>query len=167
MSTIVQAHTAVAFRAPPETLVIAATEDERNHWEEEQHQQKQGVFANNLGGFSRHETCFLSCRPRSDSHTGPLLRSILPSTQTALLVTLDRTYCLEPEFPAPENIGTDEVIIRSKAVGLNHIDWKSVEFNFCLPDLPWITGREMAGVVERVGSNVTNLKRGDAVWTCK
>ncbi|KAK2755567.1 hypothetical protein FQN54_006507 [Arachnomyces sp. PD_36] len=59
----------------------------------------------------------------------------------------------------------DEVMIRNCAVGLNPIDWKSVDYNFCIPEFPWVTGREMAGVVEKVGAAVTNLKPGDRVWT--
>lgn len=58
-------------------------------------------------------------------------------------------------------------MIRNYAVGLNPIDWKSVDYNFCLPAFPWVTGREMAGVVERVGSEVKGCKVGDRVWTSK
>jgi hypothetical protein len=90
-----------------------------------------------------------------------------PTTQTALLVTPERKYRLETSFPVPQNLGKDEIMIRSRAVGLNHIDWKSVEWNFCLPEFPWVTGREMAGVVEKVGSEVSHVKAGDAVWTCE
>lgn len=58
----------------------------------------------------------------------------------------------------------NEVIIRTKAVGLNPIDWKSVDYNFCMPSFPWIGGREVAGIVEEVGANVTDVKVGDRVW---
>jgi NADPH:quinone reductase-like Zn-dependent oxidoreductase len=30
-----------------------------------------------------------------------------------------------------------------------------------------VTGREMSGVVEQVGDNVTEFKKGDRVWTSK
>ena len=43
----------------------------------------------------------------------------------------------------------------------------SVEYGFCLPEYPWITGREMAGIVEKVGDDVRDLKVGDKVWTSK
>jgi len=66
-------------------------------------------------------------------------------------------------MPAVEK--DNEIMIRTYAVGLNHIDWKSVQYNFCLPSFPWIMGREMAGVVEKVGSAVTNFRIGDHVWT--
>lgn len=88
-------------------------------------------------------------------------------TQHALVITEERTYRLVRDFPAPQQLAPDEVMIRNHAAGLNHIDWKSVDYNFCLPELPWVTGREMAGVIELVGSAVTELKRGDRVWTSK
>ncbi|KAH8883614.1 GroES-like protein [Thozetella sp. PMI_491] len=56
-------------------------------------------------------------------------------------------------------------MIRSRYVGLNPIDWKSVDYNFCLPAFPWVTGREMSGIVEKVGKDVTGIAPGDKVWT--
>jgi NADPH:quinone reductase-like Zn-dependent oxidoreductase len=61
--------------------------------------------------------------------------------------------------------GPDEVILRNQAVGLNPIDWKSVAFNFCMPEFPWINGRESAGIVHAVGSNVQGLQIGQKAWT--
>lgn len=89
----------------------------------------------------------------------------LAQTQSALLVTADRSYKIVADFPVPQTLAPHEVMIRNHATGLNHIDWKSVDYNFCLPELPWITGREMAGVVERVGADVTRYRPGDKVWT--
>ncbi|KAK5655170.1 hypothetical protein OQA88_6069 [Cercophora sp. LCS_1] len=73
----------------------------------------------------------------------------------------NRGYELVHDFPVPQVLGPGEVMIRNCAAGLNHIDWKSLDYNFCLPELPWITGREMAGVVECVGSEVKRFRRGD------
>ncbi|KAH8195816.1 hypothetical protein TruAng_010029 [Truncatella angustata] len=62
-------------------------------------------------------------------------------------------------------VGDDEIMIRSHFVGLNPIDWKSVDYNFCLPQFPHVTGREMSGVVTQVGRNVDNFNEGERVWT--
>ncbi|KAI4596476.1 hypothetical protein KJ359_005230 [Pestalotiopsis sp. 9143b] len=35
----------------------------------------------------------------------------------------------------------------------------------CMPEFPWVNGRELAGVVEAVGSAVSNIGPGDRVWT--
>lgn len=77
------------------------------------------------------------------------------------------TYHLNRSFPVPEIKNGDEILIRNCAVGLNPIDWKSVDWNFCLPAFPWVIGREMAGIVEQVGENVTDLKVGERVWTSR
>ncbi|KAH8700225.1 chaperonin 10-like protein, partial [Talaromyces proteolyticus] len=82
----------------------------------------------------------------------------------ALVVSEKRTYKIVNDIPYPVLKSADEIIISNRAVGLNPIDWKSVEFNFCLPEFPWITGREVAGVVKAIGANVKELKVGDRVW---
>jgi NADPH:quinone reductase-like Zn-dependent oxidoreductase len=76
-------------------------------------------------------------------------------------------YEINDLCPFPTMNSDTEVIIRAVSVGLNPIDWKSVDYGFCLPEFPWITGREMAGVIEQVGSAVTDLKVGQRVWTSK
>ncbi|KAK2759364.1 hypothetical protein FQN54_002842 [Arachnomyces sp. PD_36] len=86
-------------------------------------------------------------------------------TQQALTVTAKGVYRLEDDYPIPELEGDREIMIRNYAVGLNPVDWKTVEYGFCLPELPWITGREMAGVVEKVSPGVTRFRPGDRVWT--
>jgi hypothetical protein len=91
----------------------------------------------------------------------------VPKTNAALLVTSKRVYTLTQEYQYPVLAHENEVIIRNRAVGLNPIDWQSVEYQFCLPEFPWITGREMSGIVEAVGKEVVGLKVGDRVWTSK
>ena len=88
-------------------------------------------------------------------------------TQEALEVVSKGTYRLNKTRPYPELINDDEIVIRNKAVGLNPIDWKSVDYNFCLPAYPWVTGRECSGIVEKIGPSVTRFKVGDRVWTSK
>ena len=61
-------------------------------------------------------------------------------------------------------IEADEVLVRVKACALNHLDlWvrgglPGIKFNF-----PHILGSDIAGVVERVGAVVKNVKAGDEV----
>ncbi|KAI2464210.1 GroES-like protein [Annulohypoxylon bovei var. microspora] len=88
----------------------------------------------------------------------------IPRMQKALVVARKGEYEIRHDFPVPI-VGDDEIMIRGHYVGLNPIDWKSVDYNFCLPEFPWVTGREMSGVVAQVGSAVTNFKEGDSVWT--
>lgn len=60
-----------------------------------------------------------------------------PTLQKALVVARKGQYEIRHDFPIPV-LGDTEVMIRSHYVGLNPIDWKSVDYNFCLPDFPWV-----------------------------
>ncbi|KAI1104343.1 GroES-like protein [Jackrogersella minutella] len=88
----------------------------------------------------------------------------VPSIQKALVVARKGEYEIRHDFPMPI-VGEDEIMIQSHYVGLNPIDWKSVDYNFCLPEFPWVTGREMSGAVAQVGSAVKHFQEGDSVWT--
>ena len=96
----------------------------------------------------------LSAKPRSCS-----------KVNQALVVVEGKKYQILESFPYPSLQTQKEVFIRTRAVGVNPIDWKSVDYGFCLPEFPWVTGREMAGIVEEVGSEVTDVKVGQKVWT--
>jgi hypothetical protein len=58
--------------------------------------------------------------------------------QKALIVARKGAYEIVDDYAIPELQNEDEVMIRSCAVGLNPIDWKSVSYNFCLPNFPWV-----------------------------
>lgn len=67
--------------------------------------------------------------------------SITPSVQQALIVARKGEYELRDSYQIPALQNDDEVMIRNCAVGLNPIDWKSVDYNFCLPEFPWVRSR--------------------------
>lgn len=60
--------------------------------------------------------------------------------------------------------GPDEVLIRIRAAGLCHSDLSVVDGNRVRP-VPMLLGHEASGIVERVGSNVTDLAVGQQVTT--
>jgi NADPH2:quinone reductase len=69
-------------------------------------------------------------------------------------------------LPTPE-IGAGEVLIRVRAAGVNPFDWKVADG--ALEDqmkhrFPLILGFDAAGVIERVGGDVTELTEGDEVY---
>ncbi len=71
---------------------------------------------------------------------------------------------LEIEDLVVDNPGPNEVLVRTVASGLcqTEVHW----FSGAIPlELPLVGGHEAAGVVEKVGSNVTRVKPGDAVVT--
>jgi NADPH2:quinone reductase len=66
------------------------------------------------------------------------------------------------DVPTPEP-GSDQVLIRHEAIGLNFIDVYFRTGLYKAPSLPLIIGQEGAGTVIAVGANVTGLAAGDRV----
>jgi NADPH:quinone reductase len=68
------------------------------------------------------------------------------------------------DLPTPQP-KAGEVLVRVKAAALNPIDCyvRAGTVNMQLPK-PFITGADLAGVVESVGPDVTQFKAGDRVW---
>jgi NADPH:quinone reductase-like Zn-dependent oxidoreductase len=79
----------------------------------------------------------------------------------------DVLQCEQIEKPLP---GDNEVLIKVRAAALNPLDWRLMRGGPALVQLllggrkPKRMGRDVAGEVEAVGSKVTQLKRGDAVF---
>ena len=66
------------------------------------------------------------------------------------------------ELPDPEP-GAGQIRVAVRAAGINPIDWK-VRRGGMGGDLPQTTGREVAGVVERLGEGVSDVAVGDEVF---
>ncbi|NBB87357.1 MAG: alcohol dehydrogenase AdhP [Bacteroidetes bacterium] len=67
----------------------------------------------------------------------------------------------EVDKPVPKH---DEVSIQIETAGLCHTDIHAVHGDWpAKPKMPLIPGHEGVGIVERVGSSVTNVKEGDRV----
>ena len=73
----------------------------------------------------------------------------------------NRAAVTEVEEP---RIGPDEVLIRSRAVGICHSDFELFEGRYIIPiAYPIIPGHEWSGEVAEVGNDVTTLRPGDRV----
>ncbi|AEO68433.1 uncharacterized protein THITE_52820 [Thermothielavioides terrestris NRRL 8126] len=89
---------------------------------------------------------------------------LIPETQTVLLLHGARQpYELTDSHPVPELHHDGELLVRTQVIGLNPIDWKAPDFNFGIPELPYIAGRELAGEVVRKPSRSSRLQVGDRV----
>ncbi len=61
-------------------------------------------------------------------------------------------------------IGADEVLVRSRNVGICHSDFELYEGRYIIPvSYPIIPGHEWAGEIAEVGRSVTTLRSGDRV----
>jgi NADPH:quinone reductase-like Zn-dependent oxidoreductase len=61
----------------------------------------------------------------------------------------------------------NEVLVRVLAAGVNPVDWKITEGwmkNFFPVQFPYVPGRDIAGIVEEVGTGMTALQKGQAVF---
>ena len=96
--------------------------------------------------------------------------TVLPKSPTtpskALIIESKHTYKLTDAWEQPRlNDDPHSVKIRVVAVGLNTIDYKSVDYNFNLPQFPWTIGREASGVVVEAGHEASkDISIGDRVW---
>ena len=63
------------------------------------------------------------------------------------------------------DVGPDEVLVRTAACGLCHSDLHVMEGKMTMP-VPILLGHEASGVVEAIGSNVTEFAPGDHVVGC-
>ena len=62
------------------------------------------------------------------------------------------------------SIGTDEILLEMKSIGLNFADVYRRKGNYHLVgNPPYICGYEGAGIVKRVGSNVSGIEVGDRI----
>ena len=60
----------------------------------------------------------------------------------------------------------DEVLIKNTAVGVNYIDTyhrRGMPHPWPVPDLPIVLGIEGVGIVEDIGSDIIDFKKGDRV----
>lgn len=74
---------------------------------------------------------------------------------------------LQLETVETPELQANEVLVRVIAAGVNPVDWKITEGylkDFMPIQLPYIPGRDIAGIVEEVGSQVTAFQKGDAVF---
>ncbi|SFH54613.1 NADPH:quinone reductase [Palleronia marisminoris] len=66
------------------------------------------------------------------------------------------------EMPSP---GSGEVLVRVHATSINPLDYQVRRGDYAdLVPLPAITGHDVSGVVEAVGTGVSAFRPGDAVW---
>ncbi|OOQ85968.1 oxidoreductase, zinc-binding dehydrogenase family [Penicillium brasilianum] len=91
------------------------------------------------------------------SHTEDARQSVL------LLKGVREQYTLVNDHTIPAILNPGEILVKVLAIGLNPIDWKAPAFNFGIPSLPWINGRDLAGLVLKVPGENSRVRVGDIV----
>lgn len=72
--------------------------------------------------------------------------------------SLDNLEVVTLDLP---EVAADEILVRVKAAGVNPVDWKGVINGIF--QMPYILGSDIAGIVEKVGANVTKFTAGQEV----
>ncbi|THZ66224.1 GroES-like protein [Aureobasidium pullulans] len=97
---------------------------------------------------------------RADS---PLENGLPFQQNIALLHAARERLVYTQDYPVPLPKTDDELVVEIRAIGLNPVDWKSIDYNFAIPQLPYIAGRDFAGVVVRAPAASSRLRVGDLV----
>ncbi|THX78370.1 GroES-like protein [Aureobasidium pullulans] len=107
---------------------------------------------------------------RADS---PLENGLPFQQNIALLHAARERLVYTQDYPVPLPKTDDELVVEIRAIGLNPVDWKSMytyaanekysDYNFAIPQLPYIAGRDFAGVVVRAPAASSRLRVGDLV----
>jgi D-arabinose 1-dehydrogenase-like Zn-dependent alcohol dehydrogenase len=114
---------------------------------------------------------------RADS---PLENGLPFQQNVALLHAARQRLILTRSYPVPVPNADDELVVEIRAIGLNPVDWKSMyapwfeqtsdvaenkssDYNFAIPSLPYIAGRDFAGVVIQAPAASSRIRIGDLV----
>lgn len=112
------------------------------------------VIASMVSPFSRHNIT----NDKDDAATFAV------SGQSVLLIHgPGEEYKLTENHDVPQPKSDHEILVKVIAVGLNPVDWKGPDYNFGMPSLPWINGRDFAGVVVKASKKLRRLKVGDVI----
>ncbi|KAI5462051.1 chaperonin 10-like protein [Mariannaea sp. PMI_226] len=88
----------------------------------------------------------------------------IPDSQTVLLLHgVRQKYELTDGHPIPATHHDHELLVRNETIGLNPIDWKSPDYGFGIPELPYISGRESSGTVVQAPRSTSRIKVNDKV----
>ncbi|CAI2293022.1 unnamed protein product [Caenorhabditis sp. 36 PRJEB53466] len=85
--------------------------------------------------------------------------------RAAIIRSFGGPEAIELLSTAIPEIRPDQVLVRNHAAGVNPVDTYIRAGQYAkLPQLPYSPGKDGAGVVEKIGANVKNVKVGDRVW---
>lgn len=90
----------------------------------------------------------------------------MPTTSTATAATTKAIVVVQLKTAAVRDVlmpilHEDWVLVKVKAVGINPTDWKHIKYGAA--DVGCRVGCDYAGIVEEVGSKVSNFAKGDRI----
>ncbi|QRV98330.1 Zinc-binding dehydrogenase [Ceratobasidium sp. AG-Ba] len=64
-------------------------------------------------------------------------------------------------IPTPQS---KQALVKVTATAVNPVDWKIIDYGYFVEEFPAVLGTDGAGIIESVGPDVTNFKKGDKVF---
>ncbi|KAL8747685.1 MAG: hypothetical protein Q9190_000481 [Brigantiaea leucoxantha] len=71
-----------------------------------------------------------------------------------------RLHVEDRAIPTPQG---HEILVKNAAIAINPVDWKIQDYGLFVQKWPNVLGSDISGIVEAVGLDVTNFKKGDRV----
>ncbi|EXJ68942.1 uncharacterized protein A1O5_07874 [Cladophialophora psammophila CBS 110553] len=99
----------------------------------------------------------------SSKSSSTSLPSISTQQRALLLHGPKQPYAEVLDHPIPSLLDNRELLVWNRVIGLNPIDWKAPDFNFGIPQLPYISGRELVGEVAISPRRESRFRPGDLV----
>ncbi|KAI0326573.1 GroES-like protein [Cubamyces sp. BRFM 1775] len=84
-------------------------------------------------------------------------------TQKALFLPAEHGEWQLGDFQIPTP-GPKDILVKIMSTALNPIDWKFQVYGIVAGSYPYVGGTDAAGIVEEVGSEVTDFTKGDRVF---
>ncbi|TVY59719.1 Trans-enoyl reductase lepG [Lachnellula suecica] len=147
MAAPAQVYIAQSVLTPPETPPIGSERKPIHNWPEPETEPEEVYF----------EIPWTSSSQETDGNFN------VPHQDVLLLHGPKQKYEHTKKQPIPVLENEREMLVEVEVVGLNPIDWKAPDFGFGLPDLPCISGRDLAGKVVRSPRAKSRFDVGDSV----
>lgn len=93
--------------------------------------------------------------------------SVMKAAQQSGFGEVRNVLTLRDDVPVPRELSAKQVLVRVCAAASNPIDWKVLSGNMgflARLSFPHVPGKDAAGIVVAVGSEVTRFKVGDKVY---
>lgn len=85
----------------------------------------------------------------------------LPKTQRAIKISKDHKLVVVNDTPVFTDIKDNEILVKVKAAGINHVDYYFADFQWASPGTG--SGTCLSGDVLEVGKDVTRFQKGDTI----
>ena len=93
--------------------------------------------------------------------------SVMKAAQQSNYGEIRDVLTLRDDVPVPRKLSSKQILVRVNAASINPVDWKLLNGNLSLIShytFPHIPGKDVAGVVVDIGSNVKRFQIGDQVY---